>query len=221
MRGSLLSTSSLCSSMVALSLFIGVAEAEEIALFNGENLNGWSAVLSDPNVAKEDVWSVRDGVLVCKGKPTGYIRTERDDFQNYRLTLQWRWPEGTEGGNNGLLVHTSEPGALGIWPKSLEVQLFRGNAGDFWEIGNEIDTEDEENRKKGRRHLNLTDGSEKPIGQWNTMVVTCKGDEIVVLVNGDEVNRGTNCSATQGAICLQSEGAPIEFRNIVLTTLDD
>jgi hypothetical protein len=190
-----------------------------IQLFNGHDLSGWTYHLSDPNVKMEDVWSVQDGVLSCTGKPAGYLITEKDDFKNYKLTLQWRW-SADRGGNNGVLVHCSTPGALGVWCKSIEVQLAHGNAGDFWVIGTELDVENEAERKKGRRHLNLTDDSEKPIGQWNTMEIVCQGDEITVKVNGDLVNHATNVSETQGAIALQSEGTPIQYRNVELTPLD-
>jgi hypothetical protein len=118
------------------------------------------------------------------------------------------------------LVHTTTPNALGQWPKSVEVQLFKDNAGDFWVIGTTLDVPNAETRRKGRRHVNLTDGSEKPIGEWNKMEILCEGDEITVWVNGDLVNHATNSSATKGAISLQSEGAPIEFRSVVLTPLD-
>ena len=188
----------------------------EVRLFNGKDLSNWTYQLDDPDAKMEDVWSVKEGVLFCKGRPRGYIRTKKDDYSDYVLTLEWRWPEGTERGNNGVLVHTSTPNALGIWPKSLEVQLATDNAGDFWVIGTEIDVPNEEERRMDRRHVNLTDGSEKPIGQWNRMEITCRGDEVIVKVNGDLVNHATNCSVTKGAISLQSEGAPIEFRNIVL-----
>ena len=86
-------------------------------------------------------------------------------------------------------------------------------------IGTELDVENEAERVKGRRHLNLTDGSEKPLGQWNKYEITCKGNEVLVKVNGDLVNHATNCNVSKGAICLQSEGTPIEFRNIVLKPL--
>src|SRR5690606_37706393 len=112
-----------------------------ISLFNGRDLTGWTPVLEDPTVRPEDVWSVADGVLRCTGRPIGYLRTVRDDFENYMLELEWRWPPGTQGGNNGVLVHTSTPGVLGIWPKSIEIQLEKGNAGDFWVIGTELDVE--------------------------------------------------------------------------------
>lgn len=192
---------------------------QDTTLFNGKDLSGWKAVFDDPKAEAADTWTVADGILRCTGKPIGYLRTERDAFQNYVLTLDWRWPKDAKGGNNGVLVHTTEPGALGIWPKSIEVQLHAGNAGDFWVIGTTLDVPNADTRRKDRRHVNLTDDSEKPFGEWNTMEITCKDDTIRVRVNGHLVNEATNCSATKGAISLQSEGSPIEFRNIVLKPL--
>ncbi len=60
--------------------------------------------------------------------------------------------------------------------------------------------------QKKRRILNLTDGSENPVGEWNTMVIECVGDEIKVWVNGDLVNYG-DCTATKGQIAVQAEGS--------------
>ena len=165
----------------------------------------------------DDVWSVKKGKLLCTGKPTGYLLTKKNDFENYVLSLEWRWPE--KGGNNGVLVHVTDPGALGVWPKSLEVQLGSGDAGDFWVIGTTIDVPNAETRREDRRHLNLTDDSEKPLGEWNEMEITCRGNEVIVRVNGKLVNHATNVSQTKGAIALQSEGTPIEFRNIKLKPL--
>jgi hypothetical protein len=179
-------------------------------------------VLSDPALKKEDVWSVADGgVLVCKGrgKRSGYIRSTLGDFENYTLRLEWRFPAGTPGGNSGVLVHTSTPSALNVWPKSLEAQLNHKNAGDIWVIGTTCEIENAAERVQGRRHFNLTDDSEKPIGEWNQYEIMCRGDEITIKVNGTLVNHVTRCSETKGAICLQAEGADIEFRNIRLTPL--
>ena len=187
-----------------------------VSLFNGKDLEGWTTEpSSDKGTAK--TWSVKDGCLLCTGKPAGYLKTVRDDFENYLLTLEWRWPSG--GGNNGVLVHASTPNALGVWPKSIEVQLGAGDAGDFWIIGTDLDVPDEAKRKHDRQHVNLTDGSEKPLGEWNQMEITCTGAEVIVKVNGETVNHATACSVTRGAICLQSEGTPIVFRNIQLKPL--
>lgn len=195
------------------------ARGEEISLFNGRDFTGWTYSLSKDDVKMADVWSVKDGVITCTGKPSGYLRTEKD-YANYVLTLEWRWPEGTTKGNSGVLVHSSTPKAIGVWPKSIEAQLALGNAGDIWVIGTTIEIPDADKRVMGRRHLNLTDNSEKPIGQWNTYEVTAKGDELILKVNGDLVNHARKCSETKGAICLQSEGAEVQFRNIKLRTLD-
>lgn len=215
-------TSALPTILVAFTVLLCQASRAEqpatIEQFNGQDLSGWTFHLADPQAKMEDVWSVQDGLLTCTGKPPGYLITEKTDFHDYRLTLEWRWHTG-KGGNNGVLVHCSTPGALGVWCKSIEVQLAHGNAGDFWVIGTELDVPNEAERVKGRRHLNLTDDSEKPLGEWNSMEIVCQGNEITVKVNGHLVNHATNVSETQGAIALQSEGTPIQYRNVRLTPL--
>ena len=109
-------------------------------------------------------------------------------------------------------------------------QLHAGDAGDFWCIGEDISVPDMERRRgpkekwgvdgdRARRILNLTDGSEKPPGEWNEMVIECRGRAITVWVNGDLVNHGTDCTADRGQIALQAEGAACEFRRLELTPL--
>ena len=194
-------------------------EKESIALFNGRDLEGWTAVLADAAVKPADVWSVVDGALVCNGKPPGYLRTEREDFHDYMLSLEWRFPAGSKGGNSGVLVHATTPRTLGIWPKSMEAQLNHGHAGDIWVIGTTCTIENAAERVKGRRHLNLTDDSEKPIGEWNRYEIHCNADILTIMVNREVVNHVSACSVTKGAIALQSEGAEIHFRNIRLWPL--
>jgi Domain of Unknown Function (DUF1080) len=208
----------LAGPLLLIAPTLAPAADEATALFNGRDLSGWKHHLHEPQVKMYDVWSATDGILHCKGKPAGYLITKKVDYENYVLTLEWRWPK--EGGNNGVLVHVTKPGELGVWPKSLEVQLANGDAGDFWVIGTTIKIADPEGRIDGRRHINLTDNSEKPVGEWNQMEITCRGDEIIVKVNGQLVNYATNVSQTKGAIALQSEGTPIEFRKIMLKSLE-
>ena len=187
-------------------------------LLKGDSLSAWTCELDKPGVKLQDVWSLKDGVLSCKGRPNGYIITKKKDFKDYKLEFDWRWPSG-KGGNSGLLLHCSKPREMGIWCKSVEVQLKSGDAGDFWAIGTDLDVENEANRKKDRRYVNLTDGTEKPIDQWNHMEVVCRGNEVVVKINNVLVNHGKNLDVRQGPIALQSEGTPIQFRNIKITPL--
>jgi len=192
-----------------------VTPTETINLFDRESLEGWTSDLND-QAAMTDVFSVEDGVLKDAGRPAGVIRTIRA-YRDYEVEVQWRWPN--QGGNSGLLLHCSEPRRMGPWPTSLEVQLGSGNAGDFWRIGLGVSVSDEQTTQ-GRRTLNTTDDSENDIGEWNTMVVRCEGDRLTVLVNGEKVNEGWDIEADHGAICLQAEGTPIEFRKVELRPLD-
>jgi len=190
-----------------------ITPKEVIPLFNGKDLSGWKPHLSDASVDPQQVWSVKDGVLRCEGKPSGYIRTV-EEYRDYVLIVEWRWPEGK--GNNGVLVHTQ--GKDEVWPKSIECQLQTDNAGDFWVIGGTDFAEHTD--KSDRRVPNKVDDAEKPLGEWNTMKIVCEGDTITVFVNDREVNKATQTTVTNGGICLQSEGTPIEFRRVEIRPLE-
>ena len=185
--------------------------APRFHLFNGKDLKGWTFFSAEGEAAAKASWSAKDGMLACTGKPTGYILTETA-FHEYTLTFEWRW-SGGEAGNSGLLIHCGEHPEGKAWPKCIEPQLGSGNAGDFWGIGETLQGSGE---NKGARWIRTADPKEKPIGEWNTMTVVCVGDTISVTINGVLVNEGKNASVTAGAIGFQSEGSPIEFRNIVL-----
>jgi hypothetical protein len=202
------------------------------SLFNGTDLSGWvpDVPAKDKNPAAPASFVVRNGMLVSLGEPRGHLTTT-SRFRDYRLTVEYRFA-GKEG-NCGVLVHSSTPRALSdMFPKSIEVQMFSGNAGDFWCIQENIEVPDMEKRrprkegqaygggpKDARRILNLTDGSEKPVGQWNTMTIEVRGRGIKVWVNGAFVNEGFNCTADRGAISVQAEGTEVEFRKLELSPL--
>ena len=200
------------------------------ALFNGTDLTGWHADVprADENPDAPASFVVRDGLLVSEGSPSGHLITD-ESFSDYRLVVEYRWPG--EPGNCGVLVHASVPRRLyGMFPQSIECQMHAGNAGDFWCIGEDIAVPDMEERRgpkenwgvdgrKSRRIRNLTDGSENSPGEWNQMVIECRGRNIDVWVNGDLVNQGFDCTADQGQIAIQAEGAVCEFRRVDLTPL--
>jgi hypothetical protein len=200
------------------------------SLFNGNNLDGWHADVPelDKNPTGQSPFIVRNGLLVSLGTPGGHLITD-DEYQNYRLEVEYRF--AGKPGNCGVLVHASKPRALyEMFPQSIEVQMHHENAGDFWCIVEDITVPDMEKRRgpkenwgitegKGRRILNLTDGSEKPAGEWNSMVIECVGDGVKVWVNGDLVNFGSKCTASKGHIALQAEGSEAEFRKLVLTPI--
>ncbi len=201
-----------------------------ISLFNGKDLTGWHADVPamDKDSLLKSPFIIRNGLLVSMGKPGGHLITNAV-YQNYKLQVEYRFA-GVPG-NCGVLVHASTPRALyGMFPKSIESQMMTQNAGDFWCIEEDIAVPDMEKRRgpkeewgvngnKKRRIVNLTDGSEKPVGQWNTMIVECVKNSIKVWVNGDMVNCGFNCTASKGQIALQAEGSEVEFRKVELTPI--
>lgn len=188
-------------------------------LFNGKDFSNWKLVTQDPNLVFEDVWKIsNDGTLICTGSGVSYIRTVRDDYSNYVLTLDWRW---LTSGNSGVLIHATTQDSTKNWPQSVEVQLAHKNAGDLYAYGiKSFRVPDMETRKIKSRYLNLTDDSEKPAGEWNHLEVRCENDEIIVYVNGVLVNHATECSDQIGAIGLQSEKREIHFRKIELKPIE-
>lgn len=172
---------------------------------------------------------VRDGLLVSLGQPGGHLITEKE-FSDYELLVEYRFSKTP--GNCGVLVHASSPRCLyKMFPKSIEVQMMHENAGDFWVICEDIEVPEMKERrprregqefgggpKDARRIIKLTD-AEKPLGEWNTMKIVCKGDQVIVHVNGTLVNHGFNGTATSGKIALQAEGSEVEFRKVELTPL--
>ncbi len=216
--------------LTTASSFNYSSKSKTISLFNGVDLTGWHVDVPsmDDNPDTKNPFIVRNSMLVSLGTPGGHLITDAI-HQNYRLDIEYRF--AGKPGNCGALVHASTPRALyKMFPKSLEVQMKHKNAGDFWCIVEDIVVPDMEERRgskeewgivegKKRRVENLTDGSENPLGEWNTMVIECVMDEIKVWLNGDLVNYGFNCTANKGHIAVQSEGSEVEFRKIELTPI--
>ena len=202
------------------------------SLFNGKDLSGWEADVpaKDTDKTVRDSFIVRNGMLVSLGDPKGHLLTQ-NAYRDYRLEVEYRFPG--KPGNCGVLVHASRPRALyKMFPQSVEVQMNSGDAGDFWVIQEDIKVKDMEKRrprKEGekwggsegdaRRILNLTDGSEKPLGEWNTMVIEARGRTVKVWVNGHLVNDGFDATADRGRIALQAEGTEVEFRKVQIGPL--
>jgi Domain of Unknown Function (DUF1080) len=196
-------------------------------LFNGKDLSGWHADVParDGDPKAPDSFVVRDGVLVTPGNPKGHLITDAA-YRDYRLEVEYRFPK--QAGNSGVLVHVSRPRALyQMFPQSIEVQMKSGDAGDLYCIQENIEVPEMDRRRPrqpgqkwggaeadARRVINLTDGSENPVGQWNTMVIEARGRTLKVWVNGQLVNDAFAATASSGKLALQAEGAAVEFRRV-------
>ncbi len=183
-----------------------------IELWNGRDFSGWTFHLSDPEARPEDVWSVVDGTIVCKGNPAGYFRTEAA-FTNFELELEWRFDPSKGPGNSGVLLRTQAPDK--VWPRSIEAQLLSRQAGDIWNI-DEFPMQVDVERTSGRHTERARPCSEKELGQWNHYRIRLDRERLTLEVNGVLQNTASFCQEIPGKISLQSEGAWIQFRNIRL-----
>lgn len=183
-----------------------------VQLLNGRDLAGWQAVDAGKKTKPGPTWTFADGIVRCSGDAAGYLRTERE-FEDYLLSLEWRWPAG-EGGDSGIFILLDGPDAA--FPNGLEAQLYAGRAGDFWVLGGfEAKVDGKSLPFHARKR---TDSNEKEIGQWNRMEIVVYRGDVSVLVNGTLQNAAT-VQRKSGKVGLQVEGDAIEFRNLQLHTI--
>jgi hypothetical protein len=195
--------------------------AESVDLFDGKSLHGWKHILADPSVPRDDVWSVQDGILTCKGKPIGAIY-KGPSIEDFRLVVEYRWAPDTEPGNSGIFSRIH--GDMRPLPRTVEVQLQHGNAGDllglqgrtiaagqprFFAIKAHPDAGDIAGVRK------VTAAENKP-GEWNQVEIEASGPNYRVWLNGKLVNEVTGVEQVAGPIGLQSEGGVIQFRKVTV-----
>ena len=183
-------------------------------LFNGKDTVGW---VVHPAETSKETWSIKDGILACTGKPSGFLRTEKS-YKQYRFTVEWRF---TKTGNTGVVVHMTPPDA--VWPKSIECQGMHKNQGDFYfwngaTLTGGTELKDKTGKIRGYRLGKQLD-AEKPAGEWNTFTTVCDGNTVTILVNGKEVNKATGTNLAEGFIGLQVEGGAFEVKRCTLEPL--
>ena len=190
-------------------------------LFNGKDLSNWTIFLKNPDANPDSVFSVADGIINVAGQPFGYLRTKKE-YKNYKLHVEYRWV-GTPT-NSGIFLNTS--GEDKVWPRCMECQLANLKAGDIilMNLGTGISVRDtsfvvESSERPYFAVKKLGESSEKPAGEWNSVDILCETNNLEITVNGVLQNKGKNMTQTSGSICLQSEGGPLQFRNVYVELL--
>jgi hypothetical protein len=212
-----------CATTLAAPRVLTAAEQAEkgwTSLFNGENLDEWKFHLGREGTGNEGTFTVKDGVLICSGKPSGYIYTARS-YSKYTLQfeLAFKRPEGLQDeadfrGNSGCLIHVAEKNALGVWPRSIEVQGANRQLGLILPIPRSLKctrTFDAEASANVR----------KPVGEFNLVEIEVNGGDMVIKLNGTVVSTVGDCELTEGPIGFQSEGAETHWRNIRIRENDE
>ena len=189
------------------------AEGGWSQLFNGRDLSGWVNVNCAPNT-----FTVRDGIIVSTGVPTGVMRTERQ-YENFELELEYRHMR--TGGNAGLFVWSEGVTAPGTpFAKSIEVQILDGRNGENYTSHGDVFAIHGATFKPMHPHPGgwmrclPSERRAKPAGEWNHYRVTCSNGVVQLAVNGKVVSGGSEAVYRKGYICLESEGSECHFRNI-------
>ncbi|MGN6552168.1 MAG: 3-keto-disaccharide hydrolase [Verrucomicrobiota bacterium] len=194
-----------CSPLLASET--AIAPSGRVELFDGTSLTGWKAVSQDTNAGS--IWSVTNGVIHTLGKPPGYLRTLQT-YRDFELHLEWRFPDGP--GNSGAFVHLNGPDQ--VWPLCYEAQLQTGDAGQLRLNGGA--TIEGLTDPKASHLPRLQPSSEKPVGEWNVCEILCFSNSIAIRINGVLQNKIAGTTQESGAIALQAEGKPVEFRHLRL-----
>ena len=185
-----------------------------------------------------ETWTWKDGVGYCTGQPVGVIRSQKQ-YTNFELVAQWRHMKSA--GNSGIFVWASEEGMKDLPRNTLpgagiEVQVldhgykeqYEKNSGkkadwfttdgDVFPVGKSKmkpfpPTSPNGSRSFPRKNLS------KGVGEWNHYYVRAINGEVRLWVNGEEVSGGSGCDPQSGYICLESEGSPVEFRQLRIREL--
>ena len=198
---------------------------------------GWKQLGGDDfeNVnTDKDTWTwKKDGSVHCTGEPVGVTRSKKK-YTNFELVAEWNHRK--YAGNSGIFVWTPDKALEGLKkntlpPTGMEVQVldhgyteqyekstkkkatwFTTN-GDIFPVGklkwNPFPpTSPDGSRSFPRKNLS------KGINLWNHYYVRAINGELRLWVNGEEVSGGNGIEPRTGYLCLESEGSPIDFRNI-------
>jgi hypothetical protein len=202
------------------SPFLNAADEDGfVPLFNGRDLSNWTNV----NVAPE-TFTVRDGIIVSTGVPTGVMRTKKM-YENFITELEWRHMK--EGGNAGFFIYSAPVTAVGQpFTKGMEIQIIdsdhpQGIAtrhGDVFSIHGATFVPDRPHPQGWMRCL-PSEKRVKPQGEWNHYRVESRDGVVKLAVNGKIVSGGSNCVPRKGYICLEAEGSECHFRNLRIKEL--
>jgi hypothetical protein len=194
-----------------------------VELFNGKDLTGWTWHSATTTSKIDDVWSVKDGVLHCVAKPTGYIMAEKE-YKNFIFTLEYRHLTNANGGT--FICITGEPK---VWPDAIQIQGFYGKVGDLinQNSGMKNMTTDPARTKTVNKDVQIARitpvapaVAEKPMGEWNTLVITMEDGNLSVTNNSVLLNTAKDVQPAAGKVGVQAEGAVMEFKKVELTPLE-
>lgn len=182
-----------------------------VSLFDGKTLDGWMTTGN---------WVVEDGgVITLHPRPgeegwqryDAYLTTERT-YSDFILDLEFKIGEG---GNSGVFLRVGDPKSQ--VDTGFEVQI--------------LDTHGLEN--PGNHDCGGVIGAAapsknmaKPAGEWNRYVITCQGNRLMVVFNGEQIidleldKSAISDRPAEGHIGFQDEAKRVWYRNVRIKELE-
>ncbi|PXY42853.1 DUF1080 domain-containing protein [Flavobacterium cheongpyeongense] len=170
------------------------------------------------------VFAFTDGMIRMYGETNGYLMSTKS-YKNFELSLEFRWNieekyKTKSKKNSGVMYNIPADYPDKIWPKGIQFQIKENTTGDFIfldQVTAKI------NDKLVEAGASVTSGkfmeNEKPYGEWNFIVIKSFNGKITQYLNGKLVNECTEASSAEGKISLNYEGAPIDFKNILIRNI--
>jgi len=205
----------LALALVAPHLLFAQEDTEKgwTMLFDGKDLAGWEFYFGKAGTENAGTFTVQEGILICSGKPAGYMVTKKS-YGNYTLQVEFAFkrPETLKDdaefrGNSGCLIHVGEKNALGVWPRSVEVQGANRQMGLILPIPRDLKCTRTFDSQALARVL-------RPVGEFNKIEIEVQGGDMTISINGAVVSTVSDCELTAGPIGIQSEGAETHWKNI-------
>lgn len=186
----------------AFLLMTAAISAQEISLFNGEDLSGWT-------IYGTEKWYVENGELISESGPEkqyGYLATD-EHYKDFELSLEF-FQEAD--GNSGVFIRSTIDGTkVSGW--QVEVAPMGMHTGGVYEsYGRGWLIQPEAEKEKALKE-----------GEWNTLKIRVSGDQLTSWLNGVEMVSISDekIGAGEGSIALQIHdggGIKVKWRNIKL-----
>ncbi len=228
-----------CLGFVLLGALCVAAAAEETGVFVGDEASGWRELRFDEFVnanCDADTWAVVEGVIRCTGQPVGVLKSKQE-FTNLELSLEWRHLAAGNSGvflwappavfdnltkgklpGGGIEVQVLDHGFKTAYEKGGRKADWFTTDGDVFPVGSSTMEPFPPLSPDGSRSFPSAEHS-KGSPEWNHYYVRAINGEVRLWVNGHEVSGGRDCRPARGHVCLESEGSPVEFRNLRIREL--
>jgi hypothetical protein len=220
-----------------------------VSLFNGKDFTGWKVPVGD-----NGHWKIVDGVIdydaKSESKEPKHLFSEKE-YGDFTLKVDWRLKEAPYMNNNVPVILPDGTHKLGPDGKELKAPQLDADSGIYirersgksqvniwtWPIGSgEVYgyRMDKSQPASVRAGVTPKKKADKPVGEWNSFVITVKGNRLTVVLNGETVIENAELPGlvARGPVGLQHHGglgkdgkwnsppALVQFRNISIKELN-